>query len=123
VLGLTAALEPVRFGTLARRLLIDKGQLSRLVKGLIERGLIATAPDDEDQRTLRLSATAAGRALHDEALSGAFARNNLIVSAMTAEEAETLFRLLDKLQPFMDHRIDAAEGMHGRRAAGGNENE
>lgn len=109
VLGLTAALEPVRFGTLARRLLVDKGQLSRLVKALIERQLIRTTPDDEDQRTMRLSTTAAGRALHQEVLSKAFARNNLIVSAMTVEETETLFHLLDKLQPFMDHRIDEAE--------------
>jgi DNA-binding MarR family transcriptional regulator len=109
VIGLTAALEPVRFGTIARRLLVDKGQLSRLVKGLVERGVIRTAPDDEDQRTMRISITDAGRVMHRKALGKAFARNDRIVSAMTREETEMLFQLLDKLQPLMDHRVDEVE--------------
>jgi DNA-binding MarR family transcriptional regulator len=113
VLGLTAALEPVRFGAIARRLLVDKGQLSRLVKSLVVRGLIETMPDDEDQRTVRLMATPSGRRLHEQALAKALARNDVIVSALTAKETGTLFRLLDKLQPFMDHRLDEIEAMPG----------
>jgi DNA-binding MarR family transcriptional regulator len=109
VIGLTAAMEPVRFGTIARRLLVDKGQLSRLVKGLVERGLIQTAPDDEDQRTMRISMTEAGLRLHRKALDKAFARNDRIVSAMTRDETQMLFQLLDKLQPLMDHRVDEVE--------------
>jgi len=109
VIGLTAALEPVRFGTIARRLLVDKGQLSRLVKGLVELRLIQTTPDDEDQRTMRVSMTQAGRELHRKALGKAFTRNDRIVSAMTRQETEMLFQLLDKLQPLMDHRVDEVE--------------
>ena len=113
LLGLTAALEPVRFGTVARRLLIDKGQLSRLVKTLVERGLIETVPDENDQRMIRLKTTDKGRTLHDRALLTAYARNDVIVSALTEAETETLFGLLDKLQPFMDYRIDEVEGLEG----------
>ncbi len=111
LLGLTAALEPVRFGAVARRLLIDKGQLSRLVKTLVERGLIETVPDEEDQRMIRLTTTEKGRTLHDRALLTAYARNDVVVSALTGAATETLFRLIDQLQPFMDHRLDEVEGL------------
>ena len=111
ILGLTAAMEPVRFGDIARRLLIDKGQLSRQVKELVERELIKTVRDKDDQRTIRLVTTASGRALHDRALVMAYARNDVIVSALTEKETETLFRLLDKLQPFMDHRLEATDAI------------
>lgn len=113
LLGLTAAMEPVRFGAVARKLLIDKGQLSRLVKALVERGLIETVPDENDQRRIRLTTTEKGRTLHDRALVMAYARNDVIVSALTEEETGTLFRLLDKLQPFMDDRVDEVEGIDG----------
>jgi len=108
-LGLVAASEPVRFKDVARALLLDKGQLSRLVKALTGRGLLEGRADEADQRTLLLTVTAEGRRLHDQALAEALRRNNLIAGALTAEEAATLFRLLDKLQPFMDHRVEEAE--------------
>jgi|GEM_PF-328103 len=108
ILGLTAAMEPVRFGDVARRLVIDKGQLSRQVKEMVERSLIQTVRDKDDQRTIRLVTTTEGRDLHDRALVMAYARNDVIVSALSESETETLFRLLDKLQPFMDHRVEKA---------------
>ncbi len=109
VLGLVAAMGPVRFGVIARRLLLDKGQLSRLVKTLTARGLIDTTQDEADQRTILLTMTEPGRALHQHVFARALARNNLVLSALSADEAATLFHLLDKLQPFMDHRVDEVE--------------
>ena len=106
VLGLVSAMQPVRFGAVARTLLVDKGQLSRLVKQLVERGLIASGADREDQRNVLLSLTDRGRTLHEEVLAVALARNDLVLAALSGEEASMLFRLLDKLQPFMDYRVD-----------------
>jgi DNA-binding MarR family transcriptional regulator len=103
-LGLIAALEPVRFGALARALLIDKGQLSRQLKAMTERGLIAANPDARDQRALVLELTPHGRALHERVLSRALERNRLVAGQLTPAEADTLFRLLDKLQPFQEAR-------------------
>jgi DNA-binding MarR family transcriptional regulator len=109
VLGLVAALQPVRFGEVARALLVDKGQLSRLVKQLGERGLVAAEPDGRDQRMVLLSLTAAGWALHARILPVALERNELVVSALSAGETAQLVRLLDKLQPFMEHRVEEAD--------------
>lgn len=108
VLGVVAALGPVRFLDVARTLIVDKGQLSRLVKALAARGLLASAPDPDDQRTIRLSPTADGAALHRRVLARALERNERVVAALEPDEVETLFALLDKLQPFMTHRAGGA---------------
>lgn len=39
----------------------DKAQVARLVKGLVERGLLAAAPDPADRRRQTLTLTAAGQ--------------------------------------------------------------
>lgn len=109
VLGTVAACQPIRFSEVARSLLLDKGQLSRLVNALTLRGLIVAETDPDDLRTIRLTATDEGRALHDRVLARALERNQLVVSALTQDELTTLLKLLDKLQPFMTHRVDAEE--------------
>ena len=42
----------------------DKAQIARIVKALIDRGLVDSQPDETDRRVLRLHATTAGRAMH-----------------------------------------------------------
>ncbi len=104
VLGIIAASEPVRFFEVARALLIDKGQLSRVVNVLAKKGLVEAEPDPDDQRTIRLRTTGEGADVHRRILARAFERNQLVVAALTPGELETLFSLLDKLQPMMSHR-------------------
>jgi DNA-binding MarR family transcriptional regulator len=106
VLGVVSAMQPVRFFELARELIIDKGQLSRLVGNLTRRGLVATEPDPDDQRTVRLRPTEEGAALHVQVLARALERNERVVAALEPGELETLFSLLDKLQPYMAHRAE-----------------
>lgn len=106
VLGIVAALEPVRFLTVADTLLVDKGQLSRLVKSLGERGLIDTETDPDDLRTIRLCVTEDGRAVHGRVLARALERNERFISALEPEELATLFALLDKLQPSITNRAE-----------------
>jgi DNA-binding MarR family transcriptional regulator len=106
VLGVVRAMQPVRFFELAKTLLVDKGQLSRVVGSLTRRGLVASYPDPDDHRTMRLRVTDLGRALHDRVLARAFERNQRVVAALDAGELKTLFALLDKLQPFMTHRAE-----------------
>lgn len=109
VLGIVAAEGPARFRDIARALLMDKGQLSRLIKPLIARKLIRSEPDRRDQRTIRLRITNAGERLHERVLARALERNGRVMSALQPEEAQTLFALLDKLQPFMTHRAEQVD--------------
>jgi len=106
VLGIIAALEPVRFGDVVHGLQLDKGQLSRLVKAVIDRGFVVSQGDAGDQRVSRLSLTPAGRELHDLLLEKALRGNDRILAALTPAETETFIHLLDKLQPHMIRRAD-----------------
>jgi DNA-binding MarR family transcriptional regulator len=55
--------EPLRISDLNRHVLLSQPALSRLVHRLAGRGLIECQPDPADGRGVRLSLTAAGRAL------------------------------------------------------------
>lgn len=108
VLGVAAAISPVRFADLSRTLLMDKGQLSRIVRSLTDKGLTTVAGDPGDRRVLVLDLSGEGRALHDRILARARERNDRVTAALSRDELRTLFGLLDKLQPYMSERADAA---------------
>lgn len=72
--------ESVTQSALAEQLLVDKGQLSRTVRELEQRGLVERTPDPSDRRASLLSATAEGgeclaraRGSRENALAGSLA--------------------------------------------------
>ena len=54
---------PVRLGTLAQRLFLDKSTTSRVVATLVKKGYVEQHPDATDGRATTLSATRRGRTL------------------------------------------------------------
>lgn len=105
VLGLVMVLQPVPLGELAKDLYVDKSQLSRLIRSLSDQGFIQIKPDPEDNRVRIATTTPRGKVLHDQIFDEAYRRNEILVSsALTAEEVETFFKLLDRLQPLMNER-------------------
>lgn len=54
---------PVRLGSLAERLFLDKSTTSRVVATLVKKGYVAQGSDASDGRAIALSATRQGRAL------------------------------------------------------------
>jgi len=90
--------EPVRISELNRHVLLSQPALSRLVDRLAERGLVQRHADPADGRGVRLSLTAAGRALQRQ-IGRPHARS--VARAMTAalsgselRELETICRKL-----------------------------
>lgn len=82
---------------LARTTQQDEGQLSRYVTGLIKRDLLAKNASEQDQRTVELSLTDKGEALHRDVMIFAWKLNqNMFVDFNEVEQRE-LFTLLDKL--------------------------
>ena len=79
VIGLTEALAPATVSDVRKMLLMDKGQLSRSVRGLVARGLLLTHPSPEDPPAVTLSLTANGRVLHGHALAYASLRHDTVV--------------------------------------------
>ncbi|HPE60509.1 MAG: winged helix-turn-helix transcriptional regulator [Thiothrix sp.] len=97
-LGLTHALQQPRFGEITACLSVDKGQLSRAVKALMERGLLETLPDETDRRGIRLRLSAAGASCHQSALDYARSRNTVMLSCLSRDEIQALEHMMDRLE-------------------------
>ena len=80
----------------------DKAQIARLVKGLIERGLVTSQPHPVDRRSQVLSATLEGLAQQRkmQALRAGFQAQ--LLAGFSADEAASLIAFLNRLQANAD---------------------
>ncbi|CUH74684.1 Multidrug resistance operon repressor [Tritonibacter multivorans] len=83
---------------LAKRGYVDKATMSRASADLMKRGYIEVSPNPSDRRASRLYLTDKGRAALAATDPLMRARQQALLSAITPEEKETLFRVLDKLE-------------------------
>ncbi|GGH36662.1 MarR family winged helix-turn-helix transcriptional regulator [Microbacterium album] len=88
---------PLTASTMAERLLIDKGQLSRMVRELEELGLVARAPDPSDGRAHLLEATDEGRRRLEAARAGGENSLAQVLEAWPLEDVQRLSELLHAL--------------------------
>lgn len=88
--------KPMTLGELSQRMMVSNGNVTGLVERLVGQGLISRRPSPEDRRAQLVSLTAEGRRFFR-----AMARANGdwiadILADLSAEEIETLMRLLAK---------------------------
>jgi len=122
VLGLVHSLAPVRIGRIARILLMDKGQLSRVARRLVETGNLTSEPSADDARAAVLTTTPAGEALHARVLALHAVGNEDIVRPLSREECAEFLRLLDKITTNQGNLLDRVEDQlkhRGREASDG----
>lgn len=98
VIALVGRAGRTRLSDLAREAALDKGLLSRNVKGLIERGLIMAEPDEIDHRVQHLSLTPSGQKVFEDVLPVTRKRQDWLRSDLSAEEIRVFRRVLDKLE-------------------------
>ena len=80
---------------LGKRLFLDSGTLTPVLKTLEKMGLITRARSQEDERVLLVTITKAGQALREEALT--IPKQMAGCVKLSRDEAETLYRLLYKM--------------------------
>lgn len=97
LLAVTFAHKSVRAGDMSDLLVMDKSQLSRLIKALVAKKLIKSSPDPQDARATILTVTAKGRALHGEVLQEVLRRNENVLAPLSHEEVLQLTGLLERL--------------------------
>ena len=97
VLALVQSKGPLRAGDLADLMLIDRSQLSRLLKQLCARGLVDSSPDPSDARAVVLRATLEGRVLHDRVMEHVVAGNERMLAPLSPEEARQFDEMLTRL--------------------------
>ena len=76
-------------------LFLDSGTLTPLLKKLEAKGMITRTRSTKDERNLNVTATKAGKALHDKALHIPFEMSKY--NPLSLEETITLYRLLYKM--------------------------
>jgi DNA-binding MarR family transcriptional regulator len=100
---------PVRVSEVAEAEGINPTMLSRVIAGLVERGLLERTSDEADRRAAWLKATAAGRRLSERIRRE---RTDAINAALTKLDEEERRHILDAL----DALEGLAEELKGRRA-------
>ncbi len=109
-LALLGAHQPLSLNELAKHAGLDKSQMSRVVAGLTERGLVLRGLDAADARGVRLSLTRAGLTLYEGLIAAANQRNDAFASVLTRTEQAQLDDMLTRLA----HK--ARELIHGEAA-------
>jgi DNA-binding MarR family transcriptional regulator len=97
IIGLLGAFSPFSLQTLAREVNVDKSQASRIVSGLIERGLLQRGADENDGRGVQLSLTTQGKTLYRKVFPKAVKRNEAVLSVLSPNDRECLERALTLL--------------------------
>jgi len=94
---LGAAVKPQSLNELARAAGIDKSQMSRVVSGLAERGVVLRAADAADGRGVRLALSKPGRKLYQGLIRAAAQRDTAFRDCLSEKEREVFESVLAKL--------------------------
>jgi DNA-binding MarR family transcriptional regulator len=76
----------------------DKSQLARLIKSLRQQGLLRGQNDKEDRRSVRLTLTSEGRAIHQSLQHQVGRLSKIAVTGLGADELRNLVALLKKVR-------------------------
>jgi len=87
--------EPLTLNRLARRAGLDKAQMSRVIKGLVDRGLVNRTLGAG--RTTELTLSSEGRAVYADVIDAANERDRRLRRHLGAREEAALMRALDTL--------------------------
>jgi len=76
----------------------DKAQLTRLIKGLRDRGLLDASADEADRRSTRLRLSEAGLALHGRLHQIGTELSGVALDGISESEREQLYALLQRVR-------------------------
>ena len=110
IIGLLGAFSPYSLQALAREVNVDKSQASRIVSGLIQRGLLQRGADENDGRGVQLSLTAQGKSVYRKVFPKAVKRNEALLSVLSEEDRDTLERILAQLTERAGEMLEQARG-------------
>ena len=94
---LGAATEPLSLNELARSAGVDKSQMSRVVSGLAERGLVSREADAVDGRGVRLALSKSGRKVYLGLIRAAADRDEAFRKCLSQNEKRVFDKALLKL--------------------------
>jgi DNA-binding MarR family transcriptional regulator len=90
----------------------DKAAISRSIKNLQERGLVAITPDAKRTRSLHVTLTDAGYTTHDKIIPLGIERERRFVSCLSKAEVELLLEILARLHKMVPHANSPVASRH-----------
>jgi DNA-binding MarR family transcriptional regulator len=97
ILALLAIEPKISVARICHVIGFDKGPVSRTLKAMEERGLIAIEVDREDGRTYSISLTPKGTVTHDKVIAVALERERRLLACLDKPEREILISLLRRV--------------------------
>lgn len=97
VIGSLALDAPLSLQQISHRFDLDKGQSSRTVAGLLERGLVHRSVNGDDRRSIELKLTPSGWRLYRRILLSARERSERLLGCLDAGERKAFLRTFGKL--------------------------
>lgn len=94
-LALLGQTQPMTVNKLARLAALDKAQMSRVISGLVDRGLVSKSLGP--RRSSQLTLTDSGQSLFEQIIAAANERDQTVLAVLEPEEREVLDRALNKL--------------------------
>ena len=77
---------------------MDKGQLSRKIKGMIEKGLLNSRRDDGDKRIQKLGLTEKAIEINHRLMPIMEQRQHNLLADVTPDELDLFYRVIDKIE-------------------------
>ena len=102
IIAVLGAGQPLTAQGLCEATAMDKVTVSRAIRKLDQRGLVARRPNPADKRASDVTLTAEGEAIYAEVAPLALRYEQAMADGLTAEERGQLMALLDKLEARLD---------------------
>lgn len=83
---------------IARQIQIDKGQLSRKCRSMVEKGLLRVERDKRDQRIQHLQLTQLAEDISREVMPVMAARQRRLLNDVSPEDLETFYSVVEKIE-------------------------
>ncbi|WP_029041342.1 MarR family winged helix-turn-helix transcriptional regulator [Cucumibacter marinus] len=97
IITLLGVFQPISVRELTFHALLDPAQISRAIRGLSERDIVAKRQSDRDRREVEVTLTAKGLSLHADLTIAAINRNKVLTEGFSLEEIRSLNSTLDLL--------------------------
>jgi DNA-binding MarR family transcriptional regulator len=103
VMGVLAGMPDISANQIINAIGLDKGAVSRSLHELDQRQLLTSEPDPKDNRSRIIRLSKAGNALHDRIIIAALAREERLLSCLSAQEADNFIACLRKLRAIVPY--------------------
>ncbi len=97
-IALLAIDSPLTLNELARNAGLDRGQMSRIIKGLTESGLVLREKSPKGGKQIDLSLTHAGERIYNRVIAAAIERDEAFLACLSESELETFNAALKRLR-------------------------